>query len=83
MPALRRVPVGQLGLHEMWPVSRVSDSLRAEVTCPHCGKRQSDVIDSRGTKQHGIWRRRECHFCGKRFSTQEYVVMKPEQPRIG
>lgn len=40
--------------------------------CPHCGHKDSKVIDSRETGD-GIRRRRECLSCGQRFTTYERV----------
>lgn len=41
--------------------------------CPHCGHRDSRVIDTR-TAGDGIRRRRECKACKKRFTTYEQVA---------
>ncbi len=40
--------------------------------CPHCGHKESKVIDSRDTSD-GIRRRRECLSCSQRFTTYERV----------
>ena len=40
--------------------------------CPFCGARDTKVLDSRPA-EHRIRRRRECIFCGKRFTTYEMV----------
>lgn len=42
------------------------------MNCPHCGKDQASVIDSRpNRKRQTIYRRRECLACGFRWSTVE------------
>ena len=38
--------------------------------CPKCGKEDSVVLDSRGVED-AIRRRRECEWCGCRFTTYE------------
>jgi transcriptional repressor NrdR len=40
------------------------------VKCPHCGKADSRVIDTRAVDS-GIRRRRRCQACGQRFTTYE------------
>ena len=40
--------------------------------CPYCDNRDVRVVDSRDAAE-GIRRRRECHFCGQRFTTLEQV----------
>ena len=52
-------------------MNHASTELTSDLECPHCGKRQSSVLDSRGTVNRGIRRRRQCHFCLKRFTTYE------------
>jgi transcriptional repressor NrdR len=42
------------------------------VRCPYCESRDSKVIDSRAS-DNGVRRRRECIWCGERFSTLESV----------
>lgn len=45
-----------------------------KLTCPTCGDARSRVTDSRPTvRLDGIFRRRECVACGKRFTTEEKV----------
>lgn len=45
-------------------------------SCPYCGSNKSIVIDKRNReKTDYIWRRRKCLDCGKRFSTQEKVII--------
>ncbi|MCL5100523.1 MAG: transcriptional regulator NrdR [Candidatus Marsarchaeota archaeon] len=40
--------------------------------CPYCGKNNTDVVDSRDSKNgEGIRRRRECTYCKRRFTTYE------------
>ncbi len=42
--------------------------------CPYCEKDDDRVVDSRGIEGgRAIRRRRECHKCGKRFSTYERI----------
>jgi len=42
--------------------------------CPYCGYKEDKVVDSRATaEESAIRRRRECHKCGKRFTTYEYI----------
>ena len=41
--------------------------------CPACQSDSSRVADSRSTSE-GVRRRRECSFCGERFSTLETVL---------
>jgi transcriptional repressor NrdR len=48
--------------------------LNGGVACPQCKQRQSEVIDSRGTKSGKVRRRRECP-CGHRFTTYERIGM--------
>ena len=54
--------------------------------CPFCGARDTKVLDSRPA-EHRIRRRRECIFCGKRFTTYEMVerplLMRSEERRVG
>ena len=46
--------------------------------CPSCGHRDSRVLDSRPVDdESSIKRRRECVFCGKRFTTYEVVDTVP------
>lgn len=42
--------------------------------CPSCGYAEDKVIDSRSIRDGAaIRRRRECSYCGRRFTTYEYV----------
>ncbi|MEA3442059.1 MAG: transcriptional regulator NrdR [Chloroflexota bacterium] len=42
--------------------------------CPYCDGIQSKVVDSRAVND-GIRRRRQCRFCGTRFTTYERIQM--------
>lgn len=47
---------------------------RAQVPCPFCGHLTSRVLNcQRFTHREGIFRRRECQNCDKRFTTEEIV----------
>lgn len=42
--------------------------------CPHCGKEENKVVDSRSSNDGlAIRRRRECLGCGERYTTYEFV----------
>jgi transcriptional repressor NrdR len=41
--------------------------------CPFCRAGETKVIDSRGTQEFAIRRRRECLDCGRRFTTYEKI----------
>ena len=44
--------------------------------CPYCRHQDSRVIDSRATDDGAaIRRRRSCPACGRRFTTQETVIL--------
>lgn len=46
--------------------------------CPYCGHAESRVVDSREVREgREIRRRRECHACGRRFTTYERVDEVP------
>lgn len=46
--------------------------------CPRCGEDNDRVIDSRLAREgSAVRRRRECLACGERFTTYEYVELKP------
>ena len=45
--------------------------------CPFCRKAESKVIDSRGSQEFVIRRRRECLGCGRRFTTYEKIEESP------
>src|SRR6056297_1583674 len=42
--------------------------------CPHCGKDNNRVVNSRASNNNNAIRRRECNNCGKRFTTYETIV---------
>jgi transcriptional repressor NrdR len=48
------------------------------MTCPHCNvkKTSTKITDSRMTGDRKR-RRRECQFCGNKFTTYEYVDLYP------
>ena len=50
------------------------------MTCPHCNEKKAPnkIVDSRmtGDKKR---RRRECQFCGGKFTTYEYVDLYPSR----
>ncbi len=41
--------------------------------CPHCGERETRVVDSRDLDEAAIRRRRECTACATRFTTYERI----------
>ena len=46
--------------------------------CPYCNKLGDKVVDSRESKEGAsIRRRRECLFCGKRYTTYERISETP------
>ena len=45
--------------------------------CPFCRKGESKVVDSRGSQEFVIRRRRECLHCGRRFTTYEKIEESP------
>lgn len=46
--------------------------------CIYCGHTESKVLDSRANEEsNSIRRRRECHSCGKRFTTYETIETTP------
>ncbi len=45
--------------------------------CPYCKNIETKVTDSRDTGTYTIRRRRECLKCNKRFTTYEYIEMRP------
>lgn len=46
--------------------------------CPSCGNLDSKVVDSRYVPESdSIRRRRECTYCGQRFTTYEYTAKTP------
>jgi len=56
--------------------------------CPFCRKGETKVIDSRGSQDFSIRRRRECLECGRRFTTYEKIeevtlkVIKKDGSRV-
>ncbi len=47
------------------------------MTCPFCRKGETKVVDSRGSQEFVIRRRRECLECGRRFTTYEKIEESP------
>ena len=46
--------------------------------CPYCNNLETRVVDSRYVEElNAIRRRRECTFCGKRFTTYERIESSP------
>jgi len=45
--------------------------------CPFCRKGETKVVDSRGSQEFVIRRRRECLDCGRRFTTYEKIEESP------
>lgn len=43
--------------------------------CPYCKQEQSKVIDTTHDTRGGVRRRRECEYCGQRFSTYERPIL--------
>lgn len=55
-------------------LARGRQILRAKLPCPYCRGHRSKVVNSRsGAEGDGVWRRRECLSCGKRYTTEEVV----------
>lgn len=54
----------------MWMVDR-------GMLCPFCRKGETKVVDSRGSQEFVIRRRRECLDCGRRFTTYEKIEESP------
>ena len=48
-----------------------------EMLCPFCQKGETKVVDSRGSQEYVIRRRRECLDCGRRFTTYEKIEESP------
>lgn len=58
------------------------------MTCPHCNEKKapSKILDSRITNTNRgerKRRRRECQFCGGKFTTYEYVDLYPNRHSRG
>jgi len=45
--------------------------------CPYCKHDETKVIDSRGSQEYAIRRRRECLKCERRFTTYEKIEDSP------
>jgi transcriptional repressor NrdR len=45
--------------------------------CPYCRKGETKVIDSRGSEEFVIRRRRQCLACDRRFTTYEKIEESP------
>lgn len=45
--------------------------------CPLCRRGETKVVDSRGSQEFVIRRRRECLECGRRFTTYEKIEESP------
>lgn len=45
--------------------------------CPFCRQGETKVVDSRGSQEFVIRRRRECLRCGRRFTTYEKIEESP------
>lgn len=45
----------------------------ARIICPYCTNLESEVMDTRGSINNTIRRRRECTNCRKRFTTRELL----------
>lgn len=45
--------------------------------CPFCREGESKVVDSRGSEDFVVRRRRECLSCGRRFTTYEKMEDSP------
>jgi len=45
--------------------------------CPFCRKGETKVIDSRGSEEFEIRRRRQCLACDRRFTTREKIEETP------
>jgi transcriptional repressor NrdR len=45
--------------------------------CPLCRRGETKVVDSRGSQEFVIRRRRECLECGRRFTTYEKIEDSP------
>lgn len=48
--------------------------------CPHCDSTENRVVDTRSSREgRAVRRRRECGGCEGRFTTYEYVEVRPVQ----
>ena len=51
-----------------------------KLACPYCGGYASRVTDVRPLATEGVWRRRQCLTCQRRYSTREFcTTLKPPQ----
>lgn len=50
--------------------AKANYDLRDVTRCPQCGQRTVRVLESRNTEA-GVRRRKQCHSCSARFTTQE------------
>lgn len=48
--------------------------MSGSIPCPHCGSRESKVVDSRDGTHDSIRRRRQCRHCNKRYTTHELLT---------
>ena len=51
----------------------MTDYDHTALTCPHCRRAASGVVETR-SHDNKIYRRRACRACGERFTTLEQVV---------
>jgi len=55
------------------------------LSCPHCGHRKSDTVDTRTTDGSRTLRRRECQACKGRWTTAETLLdfkPRPDWDRV-
>jgi transcriptional regulator NrdR family protein len=52
--------------------------MAAKIPCPHCSSGYSRVTDSRPLENGGVYRRRQCLACSRRFSTAEQIFDYPK-----
>jgi transcriptional repressor NrdR len=61
-----------------WQSERITEGGGGAMKCPFCGELDSKVLDSRTIDNDtAIRRRRECHACGRRFTTYERLDELP------
>jgi len=58
----------------------MSDEARGNVYCPKCAI-PTQVIDTRGTADNEVRRRRRCADCGERFTTYEAIYRRDADNR--
>jgi len=56
---------------------RFMDAEHCLMICPFCRHDETKVVDSRGSQEFVIRRRRECLDCGRRFTTYEKIEESP------